>query len=187
MSMYIRSFIPWIIFACFPNRHLFLAAVVAFAVGALVTLQDLRRGTAADALILEWSTVGFFAVLSVAAHVSTGPQLAHWSGVLAFSWLAATAWATLAVRHPFTLGIARKSTPQEYWNTPQFRRINVVITYVWAWAFTLTAVAIAVCFGAGLGKAADYTCQVLGFVVPAIFTARYPKIARARMLAAADA
>lgn len=185
--MYIRGFIPWIIFACFPDRRLFLAAVVAFAVGALVTLQDLRRGTAADALVLEWSTVGFFAVLSVAAHFSTGPGLAHWSGVLAFSWLAATAWGTLAARHPFTLGIARKSTPPEYWNTPQFRRANVVITLVWAVAFTLTAIAIAACFGAGLGKAGNYTCQVLGFVVPAIFTARYPKIVRARALASADA
>jgi tryptophan-rich sensory protein len=107
--------------------------------------------------------------------------------VLAFSWLAATAWLTLAVRHPFTLGIARKSTPPEYWDNPVFLRVNVVITLVWAVAFTLTAVAIAACFGAGLGKGADITCQVVGFVAPAIFTARYPKVARARALASADA
>ncbi|MFD8718901.1 hypothetical protein ACFV2H_13015 [Streptomyces sp. NPDC059629] len=43
-----------------------------------------------------------------------------------------------------------------------FLRVNVVITAAWA--------------GTGLKVA----FQVLGFVVPAVFTARYPKIVRAR-------
>jgi hypothetical protein len=183
MSMYIRGFIPWIIFACFPSSQLFKAALVALIVGAFLILQYLRRGTAPDALVLEGSTVGFFAVLSLAAHFSTGHGHSHWSSVCAFGWLAATAWITLAARHPFTLGIARKSTPEEYWNTPQFLHVNVVITLVWAIAFTLKAVAIAACFGAGLGEAGDISCQALGFAIPAVFTARYPRIVRARSLA----
>ena len=186
MNMYMRGFIPWIVFACFPEDQLAKAALVALVIGAFLILQDVKRGIALDALILEGSTVGYFAVLTLAAHVSTGPGLGHWSSVFAFSWLALTAWITLAARHPFTLGIARKTTPPEYWDNPQFLRVNVVITLVWAVAFTLTAIAIAACFGLGLGKTGDYVCQVLGFAVPAIFTARYPKLAQERALAAAS-
>lgn len=183
MNMYVRGFIPWIVYACFPESQLFKAALVALIIGAFLTFQDLRRGVDPDALILEGSAVGYFAALSIAAHFGTWSGLGHWSGVFAFSWLALTAWITLAARHPFTLGIARKSTPREYWDSPTFVHVNVVITLVWAAAFTLTAIAIAVCFSLGLGKAGDYACQAAGFAIPAIFTARYPKIVQARAVA----
>jgi len=187
MNMYLRGFVAWIVFACFPSDDVRTAALVALAVGAFLIFQDLKRGIAPDSLVLEGSTVAYFAALSLVAHFSTGSWLSHWSGVFAFSWLALTAWGTLAARRPFTLGIARKTTPEEYWNTPQFLHVNVVITLVWAAAFTLTALAIAVCIGAGLGKASDYVCQALGFAIPAIFTNRYPKIVQARALASANA
>jgi len=187
MNMYARGFIPWIIFACFPNKDLPTAALVSLIVGAFLILQDVKRGIAADALILEGSTVGYFAVLTAVVHLDKSADLSHWTGVFAFSWLALTAWITLAVRHPFTLGIARKTTPEEYWDSPEFLRVNVVITLVWAVAFTVTAVAIAVCYEAGFGEAGDYTCQALGFAIPAIFTNRYPKIVQARALASANA
>lgn len=187
MNMYLRGFIPWIIFACFPSKDLPTAALVSLIVGAFLIFQDIKRGTDADALILEGSTVGYFAVLTALAHADKGADLSHWSGVFAFSWLALTAWITLAVRHPFTLGIARKTTPREYWDQPAFLHVNVVITLVWAIAFTVTAVAIAACYGAGFGAAGDYTCQALGFAIPAIFTNRYPKIVQARALAATNA
>jgi hypothetical protein len=184
--MYARGFVPWIIFACFPQSQIATGALTALIVAAFLGLQDLRRGIAPDALVLEISTVAYFALLTIAAHVSNGPGLGHWSGVLAFSWLALTAWVTLAIRHPFTLGIARKTTPREYWHNPVFLRINVVITLVWATAFTITALAIAASHGLGLSKPVEYVFQVLGFAIPAIFTARYPKIAQARAVAAAS-
>jgi hypothetical protein len=44
----------------------------------------------------------------------------------------------------------------------------------------LHPVAIAVCDVTGAGTIATIACEVAGFVVPATFTARYPKIVQAR-------
>ncbi|MFJ9707637.1 hypothetical protein [Streptomyces sp. NPDC101234] len=127
------------------------------------------------------STAAFFVVLTaVVAFAAPDSSVSHYGGALSFAWLAVTAWATLLLRRPFTLGIARRSTPEELWDNPVFLRVNVVITAAWAAAFTVTAIALTACGAAGAGTGLKVTFQVLGFVVPAVFTARYPKIVRAR-------
>ena len=65
-----------------------------------------------------------------------------------------------------------------------FLRINTVLTAAWATAFTVTAAAVALCDAAHLNPAAEIACQVAGFVVPAAFTARYPKAVQARLATA---
>jgi hypothetical protein len=110
-----------------------------------------------------------------------------YTGALSTGWLAATAWATLAVKRPFTLGIARRQVPAEIWDNPVFLRINVVITSAWAVAFTVTSGILAAVSAAGLGQAVSIPVQVAGFALPALFTARYPDRVRARAAAAAGA
>ena len=177
---YLRGFIPWIVFAAMPSNDLKWAAVVALLVGVVLFRRQRRRGVEADAMILEISTIAFFAVLAALAYVAPHSSLPQYTGALSFVWLALTAWGSLAVRHPFTLGIARQGTPRELWNRPQFIHVNVVITAVWATAFTLTGAAVAICEIAGAGTIVSIACEAAGFVLPAIFTARYPKIVQAR-------
>ena len=42
---------------------------------------------------------------------------------------------SVAIGKPFTLQYARERVPEERWKSPQFARINFVITSVWALAF----------------------------------------------------
>jgi hypothetical protein len=182
---YLRGFIPWIAFAVIPGWQ--WGALTALLIGFFLLVKQHKAGVGMDALILETSTVLYFAALAVLAFSAPFSPLHHFSGALSFAWLALTAWGTLAVRKPFTLGIARLSTPREYWNTPQFLRINVVITTVWAAAFTLTAIAVVISEAANASTVVAIVCQVVGFVVPAVFTARYPKIVQARYAAQAQA
>lgn len=178
---YLRGFIPWIVFAAMPSKDLKWAAVAALLVGMVVFGWRRRNGSETDAMILEISTIVFFAALAVFAYATPhSSSLAPYAGALSFAWLALTAWGSLAVRHPFTLGIARQSTPREVWDRPQFMRVNVVITAVWATAFTLTGAAAAACVTLGADTIASLACEAAGFVLPAIFTARYPKIVQAR-------
>lgn len=181
---YLRGFIPWIVFAAIPSTDFRWAAVVALAVALVLVRRQLRAGVAADALVLEISTIVYFAVLAVLAFAAPHSPLHHYSGVLSFAWLALTAWGSLAVRRPFTLGIARQGAPRELWNRPQFMHVNVVITAVWATAFTLTAAAVAACDITGAGTIASIACEAAGFILPAVFTARYPKIVQARYASA---
>lgn len=177
---YLRGFIPWIVFAVIPSSAFAWAPAAALAIAVVLFFGQRRAGWAADALILEISTIAFFAGLSVAALAAPHAVPHGYAGVLSFAWLALTAWESLAARHPFTLGIARRSVPRDLWNRPEFLRVNVVITAVWAAAFTLTAAALAFCYLAGASTAVSVTFEAAGFLVPAAFTARYPKIVQAR-------
>lgn len=182
---YLRGFIPWIVFAAMPAKDLKWAAAAALLVAVVIFGLQRRKGVEADAMILEISTIAFFAALAALAYAAPrSSSLAPYAGALSFAWLALTAWGSLAARHPFTLGIARQSTPRELWARPEFMRVNVVITAVWAAAFTLTGAAVAACVLAGAGEAASIACEAAGFVLPAIFTARYPKIVQSRYASA---
>ncbi|MFE4868752.1 hypothetical protein [Streptomyces sp. NPDC056682] len=175
---YLRGFIPWIAFAAVGSAHWQWGAVAALAVAAWFFYNDRKRGISGDSLMLEQSTIAFFAVLSIVAFASPDSGLREYGGALATGWLALTAWATLAVRRPFTTGIAKRQAPREVWNNPVFIRINVVLTSVWAAAFTLTAAGLAVIEAESLGSAASIAVQVAGFAIPAFITAQYPERAR---------
>ena len=75
----------------------------------------------------------------------------------------------------------KRVAPREFWDTPLFVHINVVLTAVWATSFAITAAIIAVTLtiaphAVGILLAA----QVAGFVVPMRITRWYPAQARAR-------
>ncbi|MBM9505910.1 hypothetical protein [Actinacidiphila acididurans] len=184
---YLRGFVPWIAFAAVSAAGWQWGAPAGLALGLRLLATDRRAGVTADALVLEWSTSAYFAVLTAVAFARTDSGLQHWTGALSLGWLAVTAWATLAVKRPFTLGTARRQAPPELWRHPAFLRINTVLTGVWAAAFTVTAGALAAVCAAGAGSAVSVPVQIAGFVLPALFTARYPDRARARMAAGAAA
>jgi hypothetical protein len=184
---YVRGFAPWIAFAAISSVGWQWGALAGLVIGLWLIIQNRRAGVAADALILEISTVCYFVVLTAVAFAFPHSPVHHYSGALSFAWLAVISWGGLAIRRPFTLGIAKRTTPPEFWDKPQFLRINNVITIAWATSFALTAIAVAACVLFGAGTIAAIVFQVVGFVVPAVFTARYPKIARARLAALANA
>lgn len=181
---YLLTFAPWIVFAAVsaiaPPSGWGWAALAGLVVAIGVVLRQRLARVPADALILETGSAVFFIALAGLAFTVPDSPMRHYAGAAALGWLALIAWGTLAAGRPFTLGIARLSTPAEVWGTPIFRRVNVLITLVWAVSFTATAALLAAAVAAGLGSAVTVAIQVAGFVIPAVFTARYPAAVRAR-------
>jgi hypothetical protein len=123
-------------------------------------------------MIIEIGSAVFFTALAILAFADPHSGLHHYSAALANGTLALMALISLAIHRPFTLGIAKQSTPREYWDMPAFIRVNVVITAVWTTSFVVTAVVIA--FIAGQGQVvAVVIVQIAGLVAPMIFTNRY--------------
>lgn len=180
MSGSVRGFIPWIAFAVLSGTVGWqTAAITAFALSVVLLLRNRRAGVGLDANVIELSAAVFFAAVAVLAHVQPHSPLRDGVGALSSAWLALTAWGSLAISRPFTLGIARRSVPQQFWNTPQFLRANNVITSVWAASFTVTALASgAVDLTDANASLATTLIQVAGFVVPAVFTIRYQESRR---------
>lgn len=182
---YLRGFIPWIV-AGFVSGFVDWrwGALSGFASGLLLLLQDRRRGVGLDALILEATTIVYFAWVGAVAVARPHASLSHHTDVLSFAWLAATAWGTLAIRRPFTLGIAKRQTPREVWDMPEFVRVNNHITSAWGTGFTFIGVSLAVAGAVDAPAWAAIAAHVVGLVGPAVFTKVYPARVQARLQAA---
>ncbi|WP_433249893.1 hypothetical protein ACQPYK_03220 [Streptosporangium sp. CA-135522] len=173
---YIRSFVPWIAFAIVNGIDVRHGALTGLVLAAVLIALSLRQGAGWDELVIELSGLVFFGVLALVTLAVPNALLEEYATALSLGWLAVTAWGSLAVRRPFTLGLARRVTPREVWENPLFLRVNRVITAVWASAFTLTAVTLVVlALTAPDNQIASVAVQIAGFAVPALFTARYPR------------
>ncbi|WP_217565769.1 hypothetical protein [Streptomyces sp. GbtcB7] len=181
---YLRGFIPWIVAGVVSSFDWRWGAIAGLVSGLLLLLQDRFRGVGLDALILEISTVAYFVVVGAVAVADPGSALADHTDVVSFGWLAATAWGTLAIRRPFTLGIAKRQTPPEYWDMPEFVRVNNHITSAWGAGFTFIGISLAVCGAVDAPAWVGIAAHVAGLVGPAVFTKVYPARAQARLLAA---
>ncbi|NBE50382.1 hypothetical protein [Streptomyces boluensis] len=178
----IRGFIPWIAFVVVATRVDWrYGALAGFVLAAALLTADRRSGRAWDEVVIEASGVVFFAILGAVAFSVPDAPVKDYGPAMSLGWLAATAWGSLAIRRPFTLGIARRRAPREVWELPLFHRINAVITGVWAGAFTVTAAVLAVLLHeAPQATAAVIAIKVVGFAAPGLFTALYPDRAIAR-------
>lgn len=134
---------PWMLLSILSGPGRFEVAVTAaLGLSLLVMLVGLGRGIKVH--LLEVFGVVFFATVALVGLIATDNVIRFlelWAGELTNISLAAFAWLTLLIRKPFTMAYAKDTTPQEYWTSPLFRRINDVITVAWASAFTFAAVA----------------------------------------------
>ncbi|MCC9311293.1 hypothetical protein LN042_30250 [Kitasatospora sp. RB6PN24] len=178
---YVRGFAPWLCYASLSAFDWRLGMCTAATAAVLLLLGAVRR-QGAD--LLSAATCAFFVVMAVIAVAAPNSGLHTWTCVLANAVLAVTALASLAVRRPFTLSIARSRVPEEFWNAPGFIRVNMVLTGVWTAAFAAAAAACAVIVHYDHAATLPLiTAQVLGFVIPFVFSGRYAGRAQAKAAA----
>lgn len=178
---YVRTFLPWIVFAVLPSGQWQWAALAALVVAVGLVAQQRTAGAGFDALIIELGSAAFFAGLAAIAFADPDSGVHDYSAALSSATLALIAGVSLLIGKPFTLGIAKRSTPREVWGLKPFIRTNVVITAVWTAAFAVTAAALAVIAHAGNAHSTPATIvQVAGFALPMLFTVRYVAAAQAK-------
>ena len=168
---YLRTFAPWILYAIIPSAHWNWAALIALVLSIGLIAQQTWTGRTVDAQIIELGSAVFFAAITVVAFTTPDSGLHAYTPALSSATLALIAGASLAVRKPFTLGIAKQTTPREFWDQPLFVRTNVIITAVWTASFAVAAVVLTTL--AHSGSTTRTVVQVAGFVVPMVFTLRY--------------
>jgi hypothetical protein len=174
---YVRGFAPWICYAVLSAFDWRLGLGAAALAALLLLAVQLRAG---NLDLLGAATSVFFTVMAVIAIADPSSGLHHWITALASTTLAITALASLAVRRPFTLSIARQQVPQELWHAPRFIRVNMVLTGIWATAFAAGAIACAVIIGyAHAATVPLIVVQVLAFAIPFVLAGKYAERARA--------
>lgn len=132
---------PWILYSLVEGEgRLELSAALALGLAVVVLIANWLRGEKAK--FLEYSDVVYFATIAViVAFASEGTRtwLELWGGEVANIALFVIVAGSLVIRQPFTLQYAREDTPEEYWHTPQFLRVNYQISAVWVVAFFIEA------------------------------------------------
>ncbi|BCJ32696.1 hypothetical protein Athai_01990 [Actinocatenispora thailandica] len=170
---YLLAFAPWIVYAVIPASQWRWGALTALVLTAATLAWSIARRRPLGSMIIQLGSVAFFAAATALAFLDPHTGLHPYLPALSNGWLAVISWFSLAIRQPFTMGIARLDTPREVWHQPLFIRTNVVVTLVWAIAFTLGAAALAGCGAFGASSTAVVTVQVASFVIPIVFTIRY--------------
>ncbi|MEW1658349.1 MULTISPECIES: hypothetical protein [unclassified Streptomyces] len=179
---YLRGFLPWLVFAGVSAVGWQWGALAGLLSSVALLIADRAAGLSLESRLLEYGSIVYFVGLSAVAFARPDSALETYGSALSMGWLALIAWASIAVRRPFTMAIARRMAPPQVWHTPQFRHINVVITAAWSLSFTLTALAQAAIAAYGLGAVVSVLVQIAGFVLPVRFTTAYSGRARARFL-----
>jgi hypothetical protein len=138
----ISGIAPWILLSVVGSSgHYEGAIAIAFGFSLLVLWAGRRRGDRLHSLTVFG--VAFFGVLllvRVLVGADVESWLGTWTGEMSNIALTLFAVTTLVVRRPFTLSYAWDATPEEFWETPGFLRINYIVSAVWAASFALCAV-----------------------------------------------
>ena len=179
---YLRAFLPWIVFAVIPSGDWQWAALIAVAVSVVGIVRQTGKGLPLDAQIIEIGSAVYFAALAALAFADPHTALHPYTPALASGALGLIGLGSLAIRKPFTLGVAKQGTPREVWDHPVFIHVNVVITAVWTASFVVGCVVLSLL--AHSSVLARSAVQTAAFVVPLVFTIQYAGRARAQ---AADA
>lgn len=168
---YLRTFAPWIVYAVVPSEYWKWAALIAFGISAATVARQTRAGQALNAQLIDIGSAGFFAALTVLAFVDPDTALHPYSPALSSGVLAIIAGTSLALRNPFTMPIAKQSTPRELWVHPGFIRTNYVLTGVWTASFTIGCVVLIALAHSSSGSRT--IAQIAAFVIPVVFTIVY--------------
>ena len=180
---YVLSFSPWIAYAVLSSAANWRVGVfVAVLLQAVLAVALIRRQ---QLDLLSVGTFAFFAAMSAVALISPNSTIHHWIPALSAGALAIISIGSLLLGQPFTLAIARRSTPEALWRRPEFIRINRFLTSVWAASFTVAAVICALLIGLDESDTSLPTvANLAAFVIALIVTRRTVKNARARAAAA---
>jgi uncharacterized membrane protein len=171
------GFVPWIVFSVVSGPSTWeWAALAALACSLILVVPEWRRTHSMS--VLEATGLVFFAVMAVLALVldrATLAPLEDRAQLLSSVVIALVAFGSLAAGRPFTEYYARQTTPRVYWHSPDFRRINRVLTAVWGGVFVINALCdVAVGYLGGGPDVLNWVVPVIVIVAAVKFTSWYP-------------
>jgi hypothetical protein len=170
------AFAPFIVFAVVERLASIPAGLAAAAlISALMLARDLVTPSRSPKL-LEIGTFLLFGGLFLLA-LAMGEQ---WSiadvrlrvdgGLLLIVLL------SMVFQRPFSLQYARESVDRQHWDSPEFLRVNYVISGAWAIAFGVLVLADALmAFMPALPRAGSVLATALALAAAAWFTDWYPE------------
>jgi hypothetical protein len=166
------SFLPWIAFLSLPGLvGVRWSATIAALLAVAMILRDQKRGRLK---VLDLKSAAFFVLFFAASFFIAEESLTRWSGVAGSAAIFLIVLATLLTGRPFTTPYAKEMTPPDVWDSPLFKRANVVISSGWLVGFGF---ALAAALAHAVGLVTDPTMliaiQIAAVIGPILFQTWY--------------
>lgn len=138
------GFIPWIVFSLVAQRLAADGVAWSALLSAVISLAFVVHGRRVGSPTqIDIYSLVLFTVIAAVGFVGdhrVDLWLYEWGRPLVGVVLGLTLLATSPAR-PFTAEYAKRSTPREYWDSPLFRRINLVLSATWGVAIVVMGAA----------------------------------------------
>ena len=139
------SFLPWVVFTSVGHLASFTGALVlAIAAGLIVFARAKRRGSVH---LLDLASIGYFGILLAAVAVIQPTNFDTWieyTQAGSYAALTVIVFGSILIRRPFTISYAKETTPEAFWDTDLFLKINNDISARWGFAFLIGALSMAI-------------------------------------------
>lgn len=197
------GFIPWILYWVIGGPSTWeTAAIAALLAAVLLAVVGMERQPAPNSTarigfdfrrlkLLDAATIVFFAALVIVALATDRHDVAtldKYSQALSSGVLGLIALGSILVGHPFTVDYAKEQTPPEVWQTPGFKKVNLVLTSVWTVIFLvcgglgLLAVHVS---SKGLQDWLNWYIPIVAIIIGIRLNRWYPNYVRSQRMAAA--
>ena len=150
-----------------------LGTVIALTLSVVLLLDNRRRGNSLGEAFIETSAAVFCAIAVIISFAAPEAPLREFIAALSAGWQALTAWLSLVLRRPFTLGPQLRSIPRPHWPRHPLYRWNLRASVTWAAAFTVTAVVLGLVESAMTeSEGLQSVIEIAGYLVPALIVLR---------------
>ncbi len=179
--LFITSFVPVIVFKVVARvgEATLTQAKVATVMGLILagvqfilSKKFLKHTTYLEKAFLGFLGVGTAWVYLAPTHIAS-LFVDHSTALLYFVLFLTTLIPQLFGYDPFTYAIAKQMAPEQVWNTPQFRTINLHLTYFWSCIFFIGSLSSWLGHGKPLYSIVLPLIMVLGVGLPVVKI--YPK------------
>ncbi len=130
---FISGFAPWIVYWILSGATSFTAAITVALCFAVVTnvVTVVHSKSLKSLKILEVGNAIAFALLAVIGLAAGDEWVARWIQPLGNGALFLIMLVSVLVKRPFTLEYAKEATTPDLWDTPGFKAVNNLLTWVW--------------------------------------------------------
>jgi hypothetical protein len=151
-----------------------IGTVIALALSIALLLDNRRSGNSLGEAFIETSAAIFCGIAMIIAYAAPEAPLREFIAALSAGWQALTAWLSLVLRRPFTLGAELRSIPRPHWPRHPLYRRHLRASVTWAAGFTATAAVLGLVESSMPGsEGVQSGIEIVGYLVPAFVVLRY--------------
>ncbi len=146
-------FIPWIIYWILCSFDVDIGILFSLLLSTIIYVVSTDKKS-----LMILTTLIYFIFASIWTFVFRSRFLIEFSGPVGYGVLFIMCIISIMIKRPYTYEVSRRDYPEIYWSSPEFLKINIIITATWSLVFFINT------FLTMLSPPIKYASNILIFV-----------------------